>query len=66
MECLDIALQAPTGSNRQGWQWMFVDDPAKKQALRRHLPRRTSRSTAQLAARPTYESGDPRADRWTR
>ena len=24
MECLEIALQAPTGSNRQGWQWMFV------------------------------------------
>ena len=20
-ECLDIALQAPTGSNTQGWQW---------------------------------------------
>ena len=34
MECLDIALQAPTGSNRQGWQWVFVDDPDKKLALR--------------------------------
>jgi nitroreductase len=33
MECLDIALQAPTGSNAQGWQWMFVEDPAKKEAL---------------------------------
>ena len=33
MECLDIALQAPTGSNAQGWQWIFVDDPAKKKAL---------------------------------
>lgn len=33
MECLEIALQAPTGSNAQGWQWMFVEDPAKKQAL---------------------------------
>lgn len=33
MECLDIALQAPTGSNAQGWQWMFVEDPAKKKAL---------------------------------
>ena len=31
--CLDIALQAPTGSNAQGWQWMFVEDPAKKKAL---------------------------------
>ena len=33
MECLDIALQAPTGSNAQGWQWMFVEDPVKKKAL---------------------------------
>lgn len=34
MECLDLALQAPTGSNSQGWHWMFVTDPAKKLALR--------------------------------
>ncbi|BBX94122.1 nitroreductase family protein [Mycolicibacterium boenickei] len=33
MECLDLALQAPTGSNEQGWQWVFVEDPAKKRAL---------------------------------
>ncbi len=33
MECLNIALQAPTGSNAQGWQWMFIEDPAKKKAL---------------------------------
>ncbi|MGU3436216.1 nitroreductase family protein [Actinomycetes bacterium M1A6_2h] len=26
-ECLDIALQAPSGSNRQGWQWVVVTDP---------------------------------------
>ncbi|MBB3750133.1 nitroreductase [Mycolicibacterium sp. BK634] len=33
MECLDLALQAPTGSNAQGWQWVFVEDPTKKKAL---------------------------------
>ena len=32
-ECLDIALQAPTGSNSQGWHWIVVEDAAKKQAL---------------------------------
>ena len=32
-ECLQLALQAPTGSNQQGWQWIFVTDPAKKKAL---------------------------------
>lgn len=33
MECLDIALQAPTGSNLQGWQWVFVEDEDKKKAI---------------------------------
>jgi nitroreductase len=33
MECLELALQAPTGSTAQGWQWMFVEDTAKKKAL---------------------------------
>jgi nitroreductase len=32
-ECLEVAIQAPTGSNNQGWHWIFVEDPAKKQAL---------------------------------
>ncbi|MQY21502.1 nitroreductase family protein [Nocardia macrotermitis] len=32
-ECLELALQAPTGSNSQGWQWVFVDDAERKQAL---------------------------------
>jgi len=32
-ECLQIALQAPSGSNSQGWQWLMVTDPAKKLAL---------------------------------
>lgn len=29
-ECLEIALQAPTGSNTQGWHWVVVEDPALK------------------------------------
>src|SRR5437660_6921255 len=33
MECLDLALQAPTGSNSQGWQWVFVEDDEKKKAI---------------------------------
>jgi len=32
-ECLELALQAPTGSNRQGWQWVFVEDDDTKRAL---------------------------------
>lgn len=26
-ECLEIALQAPTGSNRQNWEWVVITDP---------------------------------------
>ena len=33
LECLRLAVQAPTGSNRQGWRWMVVRDPDKKEAL---------------------------------
>ncbi|MGQ4615579.1 nitroreductase family protein [Nocardia sp. R7R-8] len=33
LECLELALQAPTGSNSQGWQWVFVEDPERKRAL---------------------------------
>ncbi|MCY3865177.1 MAG: nitroreductase family protein [Chloroflexi bacterium] len=28
--CLEIAIQAPTGSNRQGWKWLIVTDAEKK------------------------------------
>src|SRR5260370_14364522 len=27
LECLEVAVQAPTGSNSQGWQWVIVTDP---------------------------------------
>ena len=30
IECIDIALQAPTGSNRQGWKWLILTDADKK------------------------------------
>ncbi len=33
MECLELALQAPTGSNSQGWQWVFIEDADKKKAI---------------------------------
>ena len=32
-ECLGLALQAPSGSNRQAWHWVFVTDAAKKKAI---------------------------------
>ena len=61
MECLDIALQAPTGSNSQGWQWVFVTDEAKKREIR-DIYHANFQLYRQMP-RPSYEAGDPRADR---
>ncbi|MGE0384679.1 MAG: nitroreductase family protein [Gammaproteobacteria bacterium] len=32
-ECLEIAIQAPTGSNTQNWRWVIVTDPAQRRSL---------------------------------
>ncbi|WP_395153640.1 nitroreductase family protein [Ilumatobacter sp.] len=32
-ECLKLAVQSPTGSNMQAWQWLVVTDPEKRKAL---------------------------------
>ena len=32
-ECLALALQAPSASDKQNWRWVFVDDHEKKRAL---------------------------------
>ena len=32
-DCIDLASQAPTGSNRQGWRWVVVDDPKLRVGL---------------------------------
>jgi nitroreductase len=32
-ECLEIALQAPSGSNRQGWDWVVVTDADRRAAI---------------------------------
>src|SRR5580658_913292 len=32
-ECLQLAIQAPTGSNAQFWRWLVVTDPATRLAL---------------------------------
>jgi len=32
-ECVELALQAPSGSNAQGWHFMVVTDEAKRNAI---------------------------------
>ncbi|MGA0356104.1 MAG: nitroreductase family protein [Ilumatobacteraceae bacterium] len=59
MRALDIALQAPTGSNRQGWQWVFVDDEDKKAELTRIYA--DNFALYRSLPRPNYDADDPRA-----
>lgn len=35
LDCLRLAVQAPTGSNTQGWRWVVVTDPDKRRELAR-------------------------------
>jgi nitroreductase len=49
-ECLTVALQAPTGGNRQGWHWMVVTDPD----LRARIGEYYRRSFAAYRSSPEY------------
>src|SRR5436305_9447621 len=35
-ECLHLALQAPSGGNRQAWHWVFVTEPGAKKVIAEH------------------------------
>ena len=58
MECLEIALQAPTGSNRQGWHWVFVEDADTRLALKEIYAENFA--AYRQVPRPTYADDDPR------
>ncbi|WP_156690258.1 nitroreductase family protein [Mycobacterium sp. Marseille-P9652] len=61
MECLELALQAPTGSNSQGWQWVFVEDADKRKALGEiYLSKARGYLSAPAAE---YAEGDIRGER---
>jgi nitroreductase len=63
LECLDLALQAPTGSNQQTWRWIVVTDPEVRAALAdlyRNLP--ASRPTTRLGSVPPPEDQQARVN----
>ncbi len=59
-ECIEIALQAPSGSNRQAWQWMPVDDADTKVRIA-ELYRQVFDSYEPRSS--GYAEGDTRAER---
>ncbi len=58
-ECLEIALQAPSGSNRQGWQWIVIVDPDVRAAVGDFYRRAFVEYAAAGAANATRYAGDP-------
>ena len=61
-ECLQLAVQAPTGSNSQTWRWVVVDDASKRQALA-DLYRRSGEPYLTSAGDAATESGDAQSAR---
>ena len=57
-ECIQVALQAPTGGNRQAWQWVIVTDPEKKRFIGERY--REAWYAYNGARRTDYTEGDPR------
>ena len=64
LECLQVAVQAPTGSNRQEWHFVFVDDAERKRAIAEHYGR--SWDAYSSLPRPAYPDGDVRGERQPR
>lgn len=64
-EAIDIAIQAPTGSNVQGWQFVVVTDPATKQAIA-DLYRKGADLYRTQRPRAAYPPDDPRAKQQAR
>jgi len=58
LDCIQIATQAPTGGNRQQWQWLVVTNPEKRCFIGERY--RESWYAYAAEGRPTYEPGDPR------
>lgn len=58
LDCLEVAVQAPTGSNSQGWQFMFVTEPEPKKFIADRY--RESWSTYSKSRGMRYAEDDPR------
>jgi nitroreductase len=58
MECLRLAIQAPTGSNQQTWRWVVVTDPEVRGRLAdlyRNLPADRPTSRAPITTPPAAQ-----------
>lgn len=58
-ECLAVAVQAPTGSNQQGWHWIVVVDPEMRAAIGAVYRRAFEEYAATSAERVARYADDP-------
>ena len=58
-ECLQIALQAPSASNRQTWQWLVITDPDLRAAIGTFYAQAVERYLASPAAAGKLFADDP-------
>ena len=58
-DCIEIAMQAPTGTNAQNWAFVVITDPAKKKFIA-DAYRSGGEMMAGSGYPPPLEPGDPR------
>ncbi|WP_328858789.1 nitroreductase family protein [Williamsia herbipolensis] len=58
-ECLEVALQAPSGSNRQGWQWVVVTDAEQRAKVGEIYRQETEKYLASQASAAKLFADDP-------
>ena len=61
-QCLELAIQAPTGSNSQTWRWVVVDDADKRKGLA-DLYRRSADAYLSQAGAQAEKRGDEQTQR---
>lgn len=62
-ECIELAIQAPTGSNAQGWHFVVVTDPDLKAQIAEHYAAGFDPYFAGNGIGATYDGDDPRGQR---
>jgi nitroreductase len=60
-ESLEVALQAPTGSNSQGWHWVVVTDPELRAPIGEYYRRSYDEAYRGGGSRTARPSADPDA-----
>jgi len=61
-ECLELAVQAPTGSNSQTWRWVVVEDADKRKALA-DMYKRNADAYLSQAGEQAAQRGDAQTQR---